>query len=69
MAQQTEKRSLQSIIIEHALATPEQMNEAVDEAQVRREPLRDTLTRTGLVSERDVAVCYAEYLKPVVHGP
>ena len=62
MAQQTEKRSLQSIIIEHALATPEQMNEAVDEAQVRREPLRDTLTRTGLVSERDVAVCYAEYL-------
>ena len=62
MAQQTEKRSLQSILIEHALATPEQMNEAMDEAQVRGEPLRDTLTRTGLVSERDVAVCYAEYL-------
>jgi len=59
---QTEKRSLQSIIIEHGLATPEQMQETLEESRVRGEPLRDTLTRVGLVSERDVAVCYAEYL-------
>ena len=62
MKQHTEKRSLQNIIIEHALATPEQMSEAVEDASIRGEPLRDTLTRTGLVSERGVAVCYAEYL-------
>jgi len=62
MSQQTEKRALQSIIIEHGLATPEQMQEAAEEAQVRGEPLRDTLTRIGLVSERDIAICYAEYL-------
>jgi len=62
MSQQTEKRSLQNILIEHGLATPEQVNEAIEETQIRGEPLRDTLTRIGLVSERDVAVCYAEYL-------
>ena len=42
MTQQTEKRSLQSIIIEHALATPEQMIEAVEQARVRDESLRET---------------------------
>ena len=42
MPQQTEKRSLQDIIIEHAFATPEQMEEAAEEAQLRAEPLRDT---------------------------
>ena len=62
MAQQTEKRSLESIIIEHGLATPEQVREAAEEAHVRGEPLRDTLTRIGLVSERDTSICYAEYL-------
>jgi len=62
VSQQTENRSLQSIIIEHGLATPEQLNEALEEARARREPLRETLTRIGLISDRDVAVCYAEYL-------
>ena len=62
MAQQTEKRSLGSIIIEHGLATPEQMAEVIEEAQLRTEPLREALTRIGLLSERDVAVCYAEFL-------
>ena len=62
MSQQTESRSLQSIVIERGLATPEQIDEAGEEAQARREPLREALTRIGLVSERDVAICYAEYL-------
>jgi len=62
MAQQTEHRSLQDVIIQHGLATPEQMNEAMEEAKARSEPLRETLSRVGLISERDVAVCYAEYL-------
>jgi len=62
VSQQTDSRTLQSIIIEHGLATPEQLNEALEEAQARGEPLRETLTRIGLISERDVAVCYAEYL-------
>ncbi len=62
MTQQTGKRSLQAIIIEHGLATPEQMDEALQEAQLRDESLRETLTRLRLVSERDVALCYAEFL-------
>ena len=62
MSQQTESRSLQAIIIEHGLATPEQLDEAREEGTLRGESLRDTLTRTGLVSEREVAICYAEYL-------
>jgi len=62
MSQQTRNRSLPSIVIEHGLTTPEQVREAEEEAQRRNEPFRETLVRTGLVSERDAALCYAEYL-------
>jgi type IV pilus assembly protein PilB len=62
MAQQTENRSLQSIILEHGLATPEQIDDVAAEAEAGRESLRDALTRSGLVTERDVSLCYAEYL-------
>ena len=62
MSQQTRNRSLRSIVIEHGLTTPEQVQEAEEEAKRRNEPLRETLVRTGLLSERDAALCYAEYL-------
>ncbi|MFW6158909.1 MAG: GspE/PulE family protein, partial [Planctomycetota bacterium] len=58
----TESRTLETIIVEHGLATPEQVAEAVEDARARGEGLRETLSRSGLVAERDVAVCYAEYL-------
>jgi type IV pilus assembly protein PilB len=62
MVQQTESRSLQAIVIEHGLATPDQINGLLVEAEAGRESLRDALVRSGMVSERDVAQCYAEYL-------
>ena len=59
---QTDSRSFQAIIVEHGLATPDQLSEVVDEARVRGESIREALIRSGLVAERDVAICYAEYL-------
>ncbi|MFO7899826.1 MAG: GspE/PulE family protein [Planctomycetota bacterium] len=59
---QTESRTLETIIVEHGLAAPGQVAEALEDARARGEGLRETLSRSGLVSERDVAVCYAEYL-------
>jgi type IV pilus assembly protein PilB len=62
MDMQTESRSLEAILIERGLITPEQIDDAFQEAQARGEPFRDTLIRVGLVSERDMAESYAEYL-------
>jgi len=62
MTQQTESRTLQAILIEHGLLTPDQADKALEEAKTRSESLRESLARTGIVSDRDVAICYAEYL-------
>jgi type IV pilus assembly protein PilB len=59
---QTDTRSLEAILVERGLITPEQIDDAFQEAQARGEPFRQTLVRLGLVSERDMAEAYAEYL-------
>ena len=62
MPPSTETRSLQAILIEHGLLTPQQATHAAREAEAHNESLRDALVRLMLVSERDTALCYAEYL-------